>query len=453
MAAKRQRFSILGLVLVLASTTLVSPGAPQGIKFSKAPGNAGTVDFTRGASYSNRTSPLFYEEQMVVAPDGAEGDEFGYSVALSGDTAVVSAHASISGDQGSIYIFVYNGATWVLQQELTASDGYGGDWFGFSVAISGDTALVGAPGAVADGNTMGGAAYVFTRNGATWTEQAKLTAPDGGAFLRFGSSVALSGNTALVGMPNAAIGSNYSQGAAYVFIRKGTTWSFQQKLVASDGAAHAGFGFSVALEGDTALVGASDLMSGGYCILNSAYVFTRVGTAWNQQAQLTASDGAAGDCFASSVALSHNTALVGAFGDDIGSNTYQGSAYIYIHNGTTWTQQAKLTASDGEAYDEFGWSIALYNDMALVGAPIALVGTNYQQGAAYIFTRSGETWSQQTKLTALNGGDSDKFGTVSLSGVNALVGAYNATGNTAQGKAYFYRVITPFSTYLPVVTR
>ena len=191
------------------------------------------------------------------------------------------------------------------------------------------------------------------------------TASDGAEGDSFGNSVALDGDTALVG----AYRDNdrgLSSGSAYFFTRSGGLWTQQQKLTASDGAEGDSFGNSVALDGDTALVGAYiDDDRGSES--GSAYFFTRSGGVWTQQQKLTASDGAEGDSFGSSVALDGDTALVGAYGDDdLGSNS--GSAYIFTRSGGVWTQQAKLTALDGAAWDSFGYSVALDGDTVLVGA-------------------------------------------------------------------------------------
>ena len=275
-------------------------------------------------------------------------------------------------------------------QKLTASDGATYDNFGYSVSLSSDgsTALIGAR-YDDDKGTYSGSAYVFTRSGSTWTEQAKLVASDGAASDFFGYSVSLSsdGNTALIGAYyDDDKGSN--SGSAYIFTRSGSTWTEQAKLTASDGAASDWFGCSVSLssDGSTALVGATgDDDKGTYS--GSAYVFTRSGSVWSQQAKLVASDGVASDFFGESVALSSDgsTALVGADGDgDKGSDS--GSAYVFTRSGSTWTEQAKLLASDGAAGDYFGYSVSLSSD-----GSTALVGANgdddkgSDSGSAYLF--------------------------------------------------------------------
>lgn len=397
----------------------------------------------RHSAYPITIDPLIYPTQKVTALDGAVGDKFGYSIALSGNTALVGAYdISANSDQGSAYVFVRDGTTWTQQAKLNASDGAAGYGFGMSVALSGDTALVGSWTHNVGANREQGSVYVFVRNGTTWSQQAQLTASDGAALDRFGVSVALSGDTALVGSYLDDMGANLDQGSAYVFTRIGTTWGQQAKLTSSSGAAGDRFGSSVALSGDTALVGAylDDLDAKSN--QGSAYVFLRSGSTWSQQTQLTASDGAAGDEFGWSVALSGDTALVGATFDKVGANSKQGSAYVFVRSGASWSQQAQLTASDGAANDYFGVSAALSGDTALVGAVYDDVGVNSDQGSAYIFVRNGITWSQQSQLTASDGAAFDDFGvSVAISGDTALVGAdRDDVGSAAnQGSAYFYQ--------------
>jgi FG-GAP repeat protein len=299
------------------------------------------------------------------------------------------------------------------EAKLTASDGVADDLFGFSVALSGSTAVVGANSE----NSGAGAAYVFARSGTTWTQQAKLTASDAAANDNFGNSVAISGSTAVVGAPS----KNSSTGMTYVFVRSGTAWSEQAKLTASDGAADDNFGFSVATSGSAAVVGAPGKNLGA----GAAYMFVRSGTAWSQQAKITAADRAANDNFGNSVAISSSTAVVAAPGKNSGA----GAAYVFVRSGTAWSQQAKLTASDGASFDNFGNSVAISGATAVVGASVNV--------AAYVFVRSGTTWTQQAELTASDGAPNDLFGlSVAISGSTTVVGAPGKNSNT--GAAYAY---------------
>jgi len=434
-------FSISLILVLVLGLPAGRSAAPAGRSVSAIP--AGLLQAVLKAT----TQPLdvSYVEQKVTASDGEASDYFGFSVALSGDgsSALVGAYADDVGshtDQGSAYVFTRSGTTWTQQASLTASDGAAGDNFGWSVALSGDTALVGAYLDDVGANPDQGSVYVFTRSGTAWSQQAKLTASDGAANDYFGFSVALSGDgsSALVGAYADDVGSHTDQGSAYVFTRSGTSWSQQASLTASDGAEGDVFGTSVALSGDTALVGAA----GDDAYRGSAYVFTHSGMTWSQQQKLFASDGAVDDQFGNSVALSGDIALVGVPRDKIGANADQGSAYVFIRSGNAWSQQAQLTASDGAAGDWFGTSVALSGSTALVGAPYDDVGANGDQGSAYVFARSGSVWSQQAYLTASDGAEGDNFGyPVALSGDTALVGApSNDVGaNVDQGSVYFYQ--------------
>ena len=405
------------------------------------------TDQATWTTLQNAVAETVPESIELTANDGALSDQFGISVALSGTTALVGAESKTVGSnfaQGVVYVFTFNGSTWVQRQELTASDGAGGDGFGSSVALSDTTALVGAAGKTIGSNSGQGAAYVFTYNGSAWVQQQQLTASDGAAGDDFGNLVALSATTALVGAAEKTIGLNYAQGAAYVFTFNGSTWNQQKELTASDGHVYDQFGWSVALSGTTALIGAYFKTIGSNTQQGSAYVFTFNGSTWSQQQELTANDGAAYDYFGSSVALSGTTALVGAFEKTIGSNTAQGAAYVFVDSGGHWTQQQELTASDGATYDEFGNSVALSDTTALVGADEKTIGSNAIQGAAYVFEHSGNTWIQLHELTARNGIPQDFFGSsVALSGTSALVGASGSTGlDNSPGAAYVFNPVS-----------
>ena len=412
--------------------------APSSSYYIRVRYKGATTGYSQWSSAVGVTTKISFipmeEQQKITASDAAADDYFGWSVSLSGDgsTALVGAYTK-SSQTGAAYIFTRSGSTWTQQQKLTASDAATDDRFGVSVSLSGDgsTALVGAYAK----SSSTGAAYIFTKSGSTWTQQSKLTASDAATGDTFGRSVSLSsdGSTALVG----AHQKSSNAGAAYVFTRSGSTWTQQAKLTASDAAGSDYFGGSVSLSGDgsTALVGAYYKSSA----TGAAYIFTKSGSTWSQQSKLTASDGASPDRFGISVSLSADgsTALVGAYT----KSSYTGAAYIFTRSGSTWTQQQKITASDAATSDYFGYSVSLSAD-----GSTALVGAYYKSsntGAAYIFTKSGSTWSQQSKLTASDGASPDRFGiSVSLSGdgSTALVGAYGEDpGNISNaGSSYFF---------------
>ena len=375
------------------------------------------------------------QQQKLTAGDGAANDYFGASVSVSGDYALIGAYGDDDGGSlsGSAYVFVRSGTTWTQQQKLTASDAAAGDHFGLSVSLSGDYALIGAR-SDSDNGLGSGSAYVFVRSGTTWTQQQKLTAADAAESDSFGEGVSLSGDYALIG----AAGSN--SGSAYVFVRSGTTWTQQQKLTASDGAASDRFGKYLSLSGDYALIGAFYDDDGG-SESGSAYVFVRSGTTWTQQQKLTAADAAENDYFGVGVSLSADYALIGAYGDDDGGSE-SGSAYVFVRSGTTWTQQQKLTASDAAAGDYFGLSVSLSGDNALIGAYGDDDGGSLS-GSAYVFVRSGTTWTQRKKLTAGDGAAGDAFSySPSLSGDYALIGAWQDD----TGSAYVFVMLCDAST-------
>ena len=358
-----------------------------------------------------RVDPLVWFEQSKLIPgDGAANDYFGGAVVLSGGTAVVGAsgHGQAYG-QGAVYVFAQSGTDWIQKAEVVAADGAGDDFFGAAVALSGNTLAVGAYGH----NSGRGAAYIWVQSGTSWTQQAELTASDGADGDYFGEAVDLNGDTAIVGAPR----HNSMQGSAYVFSRSGTSWTQQAELAASDGSADAEFGAPAVLSGATAFIG------GDFYGPGAAYVFASTGTTWSQHAKLTASDGGAHEYFAGSLAVSGSTAIFGAFAHPVGTNAAQGAAYVFVNSGTTWSQQAELTASDGAESDSFGYDVALSGSTAVVSASSGHKGGTLAPGAAYVFVQSGQSWAQQAEVTASDGVVGDEFGTLALSGGTFVVGA------------------------------
>jgi len=407
--------------------------------------------FTQGVDQRSAYVFVYGGEWFLVrhlGPElGAANDRFGYAVALDGDTALVGAYrgAAAGADQGAAYAFVLRDSRSVEQQKLFANDGAAGDYFGAAVTLDADTLAVGVPGDDIGANGEQGSVYVFTRSGAVWTFQQKLIATDGAAGANFGDAVALDGDTLAVGAPFANIGTGIQQGAVYAFTRAGATWTQQPRLTANDGEPFDYFGAAVALSGGALVVGAHGAKIGANDDQGSAYVFTRAGATqpvWTQQQKLTANDGAADDVFGYAVALDADTLAVGAYGDAIGANVEQGSVYVFTRGGAGWTQQGpKLTANDGAANDFFGAAVALGGDTLAVGASGDAIGANVRQGSAYIFTRGGAGWTQQQKLTANDGGGEAQFGqAVGLSGNNVVIGASGTAlgANRQQGAAYVF---------------
>ena len=453
----------------------------------------------QGARYPLTIDPTAQQAYLKASNTGS-GDQFGYSISASGDTLVISAigedsnATGVNGNgsdnsvstAGAAYVFVRNGTTWTQQAYLKASNPDASDWFGYSVSLDDDTLVIGAP--YEDSNATGsngndgdnslsssGAAYVFVRNGSSWSQQAYLKASNTGVDDSFGLAVSVSGDTIVVGAwgeDSAATGidgdqsdnSASSAGAAYVFVRSGTTWSQEAYVKASNTDAGDQFGRSVSISGDTMCISAhqegstasgvnGDQSDNGFAGAGAVYVFVRSNGVWTQQAYLKASNPANSDFFGLPLALSGDTIIVGATGEDsnaTGVNGNQvdnsvsnaGAAYVFVRSGTTWSQQAYLKASNtGSSFDAFGTSVAIWGDVILVGSyeeDSNATGVNGDQsnnastnaGAAYVFVRSGTTWSQHAYLKASNTGFVDYFGySVALSGLTAVCGATQESSN------------------------
>jgi hypothetical protein len=401
----------------------------------------------RVARYPLVIDPLVgIEQARLEAGDGSALDAFGFAVAVRGDTALVGAYRDDSArglDAGAAYVFVRSGSTWTEQARLEASDGAADDGFGVSVALDGDTAVVGAYQHDTAGGANAGAVYVFVRSGSTWTEQAKLEAADGTAFASLGISVALDGDTLLVGARDGDAVRAPRAGAAYVFTRSAGAWSAQAKLEASDGSDGDAFGVAVGLDGDTALVGANADTTARGISAGSAYVFVRSGAAWTEQARLEAGDGTESDVFGYSVSLSGDTALIGALYDDTPQGINAGSAYVFVRSGTAWTEQARLRPADGAPGDFFGAAVSLAGDVALVGAPRHTTSRGTNAGSAYLLMRRGTAWAEQSRIDARDAAAADLLGTsVALDGETALVGApFDDTARGVDvGSAYVFRL-------------
>ena len=372
--------------------------------------------------------------QKLLAADNAAGDHFGYSVAVDGGTAVIGA--PYDDDKGSAYVFVRAAdGTWRQQAKLTASDGAAEDSFGYSVAVADGTAVIGAPDDDDKGNSSG-SAYVYVRAAdGTWSRQAKLAASDGAAEDSLGFSVSLDGGTAVIGAKNCDPVTFLCSGSAYIFVRSaGSTWNQQAKLAASGGSANEVFLRSVSVSGNIALIGADGYDDQGFPS-GAAYVFVRSpsGT-WSQEAKLSTSDGNENDSFGSSVAVDGNTALIGT--------NFSGSAYVFVRSADgTWRQQAKLTAGDA-GLDYYAFiSVAVDGDTAVIGLVHGSESSDYSAGAAYVFVRSANgTWSQQSKLAAPVFNYFGYFGySVSVDGNTALIGSWGDTEpGSWSGAAYVF---------------
>jgi uncharacterized protein (TIGR03437 family) len=407
-----------------------------------APLDDGTFSDLGSAYVFVRSGSVWTQQQKLTANIARPNDQFGSAVAISADTAIIGApQADPFGtfDQGEAFIFVRSSGVWSLQRNLWVNDGAAGDNFGKSVALNGDTALIGAHyddiGTATGTNLDQGSAYLFTRSGTLWGARQKFTAQDGAARDRFGQAVALNGNTAVIGAPGARIGQNAFQGAGYLF---SCGYAEQQTITGAGSSAGDRFGGAVAIDGDTAVIGSPYDTVGTASQQGSAHVFVRTDGWWTRSAQLLANDGAAGDYFGTAVAISGDTIVIGASHKDVNGVKDQGAAYVFVRSGGTWIQQARLMAGDGAGYDFFGASVSVSGDRVAVGAPYDRIGGKEEHGSVTLFKRSGSTWSVEKVLTAKDGAAFDHFGfSVALFDDQVLVGAPGAMSN--QGAAYVFR--------------
>ena len=384
-----------------------------------------------------------FKQQKLLAHDGAPNDFFSFSVAIFDDIALIGSFKSddevMGVDVGSAYVFTLIDNVWQQQAKLFVNDAKANDTLGGNVALYGKTAVLGAIGHDKNGENSG-AVYVFKRSGSTWVQQSKLMAVDGTKDDKFGQSIAVSDDIIVVGAPHDD-DNGKGTGSIYVFSRTGSTWTQQAKLFAPDGEEGDLFGISVALCDDTILVGA-DLHDEKAIDAGAVYVFTRTGTQWSHQAKLMAADAGKTDIFGVRVALSGNTALISARRDDddvMGVDA--GSVYVFTRTGITWQQQAKLTAPDGAEDDRFGRGVALSGDTALISA-MHQDDKGANSGSAYVFTRKGNTWRHNASLTADDGATGDVFGwSVALSNGHALIGATrNDDKGKGSGSAYIFEI-------------
>ena len=417
-----------------ATSSTLTFKVSDGISFS-----SGTTQFslTFGPDWS--ATPT---ETKIIASDGATGDRFGKDTAISGDGLYAISGAVWENDNGSragaAYIFVKSGGSWSQQAKITASDAQLESWYGSSVAINSDGtyAVVGAPQEDTNG-IQAGAAYIYARSGSTWTQQQKIIGSTTDASDYFGGSVAINSDGTYI-----AVGA-HSENSVFVFTRSGSTWTEQAKCQPSDGPYNTNFGGTLDINSDgTYFITGDAYKSGG----GSAYVFTRSGSTWTQQAKLLSTDLEASDYFGLDVAINSDAtyAIIGAAFEDTGLSN-AGAAYIFTRSGSTWTQQAKIQASDvtANAYFGGGTSMNSSGDHIIVAAN----GLNTRIGSVYIFERSGSTWTQKVKLRGSDATTTYSDGgvtNVSMSGNGSSViyAHYTETVNSVLeiGAAYIYEV-------------
>ncbi len=393
------------------------------------------------AAYPLTVDPLVFIEQQVTAGDPSAYALFGGGVAISGTTAMIGAFGATIGsntDQGAVYVFKKANGIWAQTQKLYAKTGVPYGTFGRAIALQGNTALIGACGYHGDNR---GAVYVFTNSNGTWVQTQRLTASDGEAGDSF-CTPALDGSTAVIGASGAKINDQIGAGAAYVFVDSGGTWQQTQKLTSAAPIAGAAFGASVAVQNGTALIGSPYLFSDE----GEVFVFTRsdITGIWSETQLLTTDDSVVNDHFGWAIALDGDTALIGRGGNDGGAGRLW-SAYIFTRTGGYWSQAQEIISSDTSASDLFGSAVALQGSTALIGASGTMINGNPNLGAAYVYRNSNGTWTQAAELTASDYGVGPGvyFGYfVAFDGTTPLVGAPGYSGSQfgGQGAAYFYNL-------------
>jgi hypothetical protein len=438
-----------------------------------------------GAHYPLTIDPTVEQAELTASDGvgGSPGDQFGYSVAVSGNTVVVGAPFRKVGtyaQAGAVYVFQMPAAGWASATqtaELTDPALLDHVELGYSVAISGNTIVAGAPaGSEVPGNSTNsqGTVDVFTTTTGNWTSTstpaARLTVstPESSLGGELGWSVAISGNTIVAGAPYDPTYPSY--GEAYVFVMPEGGWvnaTQTAELSASDPWNSSGggeyFGWSVGVSGTTIVVGAYHQgPSSGYAAPGAAYVFVMPAGGWvnaTQTAELTANDSDGSDDLGWSVAVSGNTVVAGAWNHPVGADGGQGAAYVFVMPTGGWanaTQTAELTASDGQAGDELGYSVGISGNTIVAGARQRTVGSNFYQGAVYVYTQPAGGWAttgaDAGELTAADGTTSDNLGdSVAISGSTIVGGSpqHVAGSSTADhGAAY---VFGPGSAVVPPV--
>ena len=418
------------LVVMVAVGSLSVPSA-----FASTPLSASmlrTVPTALSAVATGQVQAVDWGGQRI-AFDSTGNSGFATSVAVDGDTAVVGMPYG-----EKVYVYAFQDGIWTKTQELVSSDGQTGLRFGFSVAIDGDTIVVGAPFA------RNAVAYVYTRaSDGYWTGTSVIPAGDIGAVL-FGNSVAVDGDWMLIGAPNA----DTNRGVAYLFQRDGDQWVEKDTLIANDGESGDQFGFAVSLSGSRAVAGAytapGENTQGGAPLdrAGAAYVFNYDGSDWQQEAKLVADDAAAYQQFANAVSIDGQRVAVGAVRSTIGTQNFQGAVYVYEVVSGAWAQTAKVVADDGGTQQNFGNSVALRDDVLMVGAPRAWFDDLRSVGAAYIYALDNGDWLLDTKLNPVDAADNviQDFGSsVAIGDARLAVGAPNAPNEeSGTGAVYMY---------------
>jgi FG-GAP repeat/LytTr DNA-binding domain len=389
------------------------------------------------------------------------------SKGMSIPSLTTAQRTAIASPKAGLFVFdtnlqtlcMFNGANWVyfqssaepnevLPTEQVALDGEVGDFFGNSVAIDGNYAVVGAENDNIGNNVKQGSAYIFFFNGTAWVQQAKLTAADGNDNDNFGHSVSISGDYVVVGTENDDVGINVNQGSAYVFFRSGVNWTQQAKIIATGGSTNDFFGNSVSISGSYIVAGSRGDDVGANTNEGSAYFFVRSGVSWAQQDQVVAPLGAANDQFGYSVSISGDYAVVGAPYDDIAPNSDNGTIHIFLRSGTNWSHQQTYSIPVGGEYN-LGYKVSISGDIIVAGYPKF---NNPPSGVTFL-RRNGVLWDQYDGIVGLNPEVQEfsfwgigAYGLATFGNYTIIGSAVSTYQGVAKGVAYLYQTPSPVGT-------
>ena len=391
-------------------------------------------------------------QTKLIADDAFKDSGFGWAVAIDGDTAVVSAFADYD-NRGAAYVYERTDAGWQQVSKLTAYDGMdgdNGDFLGISLAVSGDTVVLGAALDDNENGTDAGAVYVYVKPEGGWpaamTETKKLIAPAKGAGRGFGTALALKGDTLVVGSPGKD--DSLIPGEVFVFQGSGTSWNLKATLSVDGLNGSDSYGAALDYDGQTLVVGAfgQDKLKG------AVYVYQKPAGGWSDKmadAVLRADDGQANDFFGGSVAVDGDTILVGANGDDDDGNK-SGAVYVFERSGGKWNSDPvqKLTASDAKPVGNFGYAVDLAGSSAVIGASHP---NDQAADTVYLFTRLGSQWKEKGNLTDPDAKVNSKFGfsvAIDGNGSTILAGAIGADADSTRekedaGAAYLFQLAAP----------
>jgi hypothetical protein len=373
--------------------------------------NNGSVGF---GPWGDCSTNAISEYNPVADATAATGDLFGNSVSVSGNYAIVGASSDDVGannNQGSASIYQLAGGNWVLMQKITDATGAANDFFGYSVYISGNYAIVGAYGDDFGANIDQGSVSIYQLTGGSWVLMQKVTDVTGSTGDFFGASVSISGNYAAVGAPADNVGANIDQGSAIIYQLTGGSWVLMQKVTDVTGGAGDFLGVGISISGNYFIVGGPYDAVGANTDQGSVNIYQLTGGSWVIMQKITNPTGATSDNFGLAVSISGNYAIVGEPYSEVGANIDQGSASIYQLIGGSWVLMEKITAVTGAANDYFGYSVSLSGNYVIIGTQADDVGANLEQGSANIYQRVGLGWQKVQYVTDPGGNANDYFGT------------------------------------------